>query len=272
MQTITNPLADLHIHSNNSADGYNAVDEIAQMAVSKGLSVIAITDHCECNAYIETNAPALMKKSFEDSLAAKTKYAGQILVTAGIELGQPNQDKKAAQTALNAHDYDFVLASLHNSTNTYDYYYFDYQNPKICLNGLLEQYFTELLEIAQNADYDSLAHLTYPVRYMGKKLEEIDFNYHNSIIDEIFSALIKREKSLEINLSTIRKGHGWATPHLNLIKRFYDLGGKYITLGSDAHRVSEVGENLQDGINLIKQAGFENVTYYVARKPHFIKI
>lgn len=270
MQNITNPLADLHIHSLNSTDGYNSVDELVQAAILKSLSVVAITDHCECHAYLETNAPTLMKKSFEDALAAKEKYSEQILVTTGIELGQPNQDKAAAKTALSAHNYDFVLASLHNSSNAYDYYYFDYQNPKICLNSLLDQYFTELLEIAQNADYDSLAHLTYPVRYMGKKLEEIDFAQHVKLIDEILSTLVKRKKSLEINLSTIRKGHGWPSPHFELIKRFYDLDGKYITLGSDAHRADEVGTHLTDGIDILKKIGFSGVTYYLSRKPHLI--
>ena len=272
MQNITNPLADLHLHSNNSTDGYNSVSEIAKSAVRKGLSVIAITDHCECHAYFEQNTAVNMKKSFEDALAAKVEFAGKILITAGIELGQPNQNKKAASAALSAHNYDFVLASLHNLLDKYDYYYVDYLDPKIDINKLLDEYFTELLEIAQSADYDSLAHLTYPVRYMDKKLEKIDFAVHKNFIDKILSAVIKREKALEINLSTLRKGLGFTIPHYDLIKRFYDLGGKYITLGSDAHREAEVGENLTDGINLIKKVGFNAVTYYVARKPHLIKI
>lgn len=49
--------ADLHLHTRYS-DGYNSVDEIIQMAVSKGLTHIAITDHDNLVGYDEKKQKA----------------------------------------------------------------------------------------------------------------------------------------------------------------------------------------------------------------------
>ena len=59
---------------------------------------------------------------------------------------------------------------------------------------------------------------------------------------------------------------------MDILTRFKELGGKYVTIGSDAHHYYDVGAGISEGLDAIKQAGFENVTYFENRTPVMLKI
>ena len=61
-------------------------------------------------------------------------------------------------------------------------------------------------------------------------------------------------------------------PDLPLVKRFRELGGKYITVGSDAHTADMVGKGIEEGLRIAKLAGFEHYAYFEDHKPVLIEI
>jgi histidinol-phosphatase (PHP family) len=50
------------------------------------------------------------------------------------------------------------------------------------------------------------------------------------------------------------------------------LGGEIVTIGSDAHFATHVGSHFDDGISLLKQAGFSYYTIFRKRQPVFVSI
>ena len=96
-------LADYHMHSKYSFDGSEELDTICQTAIRRGLSEIAITDHMD----IYTGLPYDEQMNFDvpggeqhhmDAVGLykelcnmKEKYAGQLKVRIGAELGQPRR-------------------------------------------------------------------------------------------------------------------------------------------------------------------------------------
>jgi len=50
------------------------------------------------------------------------------------------------------------------------------------------------------------------------------------------------------------------------------LGGKYVSLGSDAHDLERIGENFAYYSHLIKDCGFEYITHFKKREPELIMI
>ena len=85
----------------------------------------------------------------------------------GIELGQPNQDLEAAEQALAGRDYDFVIGSIHNIRGYEDFFFLDYSKiERSFIDALLETYWQEELEVIRWGKFDSLGHLTYPLRYI----------------------------------------------------------------------------------------------------------
>lgn len=270
-------ISDCHCHSNCSFDGIDSVDALCNQAISLGLYALTVTDHCEASGYADPinsefgNFSQLIPKSIVEMKAAQKKYKDKLHVYRGLELGQPMQDLKSADTALALDDFDFVLASVHNVAETKDFYWLDYT--KSFAYDVLGRYFEEVLETARWNHFDSLAHLTYPLRYItGEHNVQIDLKDFEKIIDEIFLTLIKNEKALEINTSGLRQKIGKTLPDEKLIKRFKSLGGKYMTIGSDAHCVKDLGKGLEQGLEVIKKCGFDAYTIYDKHCPVQIKL
>lgn len=270
-------LCDLHTHSNNSFDAENSVFEMCQKAMDIGIQTIAITDHMETpeiSLKEKSQFGDLMKqinKSVKDVDECKVKFKNQLQILKGVELGEPMHKPELTKEAMSIDDYDFVLASIHNLLNEDDFYFLEFAEDNV--DCLLTKYFDELLDTAQNADFDSLAHLTYPLRYIAERTNiKVDLNQYSIAIDNIFKALISRGKALEINVSGLFKQIGETLPGENLIKRFKDLGGKYITVGSDAHNIDNVGKGIDVGIEIAKKCGFDYVTIFENRKPKLIEI
>ncbi|MBQ8847188.1 MAG: histidinol phosphate phosphatase, partial [Lachnospiraceae bacterium] len=57
-----------------------------------------------------------------------------------------------------------------------------------------------------------------------------------------------------------------------IIRRYRELGGRIITIGSDAHKSQNVGAHIKEAVEIIKNAGFEEITLFKNREPRFIKI
>lgn len=269
-------LSDTHIHSINSFDAENSVYDLCTAAIEKGISYIAFTDHMEApeiklgDRSVFGNMVKQISKSVSDAEEAYKIFDGQLKVLRGMELGEPMHEPRLTKKAMAIADFDFVLASIHNVRNTEDFYYLEYRESEV--PDLLKRYFDELLETALNADFDSLAHLTYPLRYIIERTDiQVNLEDYSEVIDNIFKALIERDKALEINTSGLRT-IGMTMPDITLVKRFRELGGKYVTIGSDAHKTENVGYGIEKGIEIARTCGFEHFTVFEKRKPQLIQI
>lgn len=270
-------LCDFHTHSDNSFDAENTVDEMCTAAINRGLWAIAVTDHCEapfikCGENCEFGSfDRQIPKSVNDALAAKEKYRGKLNVICGLELGEPMHDLSQTAHALNYADFDFVLASVHNLRDRDDFYYMDYS--KVDIDMLLGDYFAELAETAAFDHFDSLSHLTYPLRYIVERTGKFpDLSKHREQIENIFNILIKNKKSLEINVSGLFQPINMTLPHQELINLYRKMGGEYITIGTDAHSSERVGVGVEKGIEAAQIAGFAYYTVYKKHTPQKIYI
>ena len=80
--------------------------------------------------------------------------------------------------------------------------------------------------------------------------------------------LANKGKALEIN--TKRLGSKEAVEIIMPIyKRFYEVGGRLVTVGSDAHRVEEIGRGLDTGLEIAERSKLK-VVYFKEGKPHYI--
>lgn len=264
-------LYDSHVHSDNSPDGRSSVTFLCENAVAKGLRGISITDHCEVDFIDEGRYKTTIKQSTFESLKAKAVFRGNLIVSTGIELGQPTSNIAEAEKMLKSHNFDFVLGSMHNAKDGIDYYCRDYKN--IDAEAMLRGYFNDVLEMCRWNGFDSLAHLTYPVRYIqGRDGIAVDLAKFNDITDEILLTLVKNEKALEINSSGYRQKLNGPMPPPDYVKRFKELGGKYVTIGSDAHNTEDLGADIGRAMLVAQKAGFMQFAIYIGRTPMLIDI
>ena len=265
---------DLHMHTLGSFDAERTAPEMCESAIENSLATIAITDHFDVDFYEEHNLGERQKLSREGVLCAREKYSDKIRILRGIELGQPVYDLPLTEKTLERYEYDFVIGSIHNLRNMPDFSSLDYPNlTQDDIYDLLEKYFEEELLLAKWNGFDTLAHLTYPMRYIEQSGRfKTDLSRYNDICDEIFKTLIANGKALEINTSGLRQPIGKTMPTEDFVRRFKELGGEYLTLGSDAHFTQHVGANIDDGYAIAERCGFEYVTYFENRKPVKVKI
>ncbi len=266
-------LIDLHTHTDNSFDGHHSTMFLCETAYMKGLRAVAFTDHLEMDAFYKGSFNRTAIQSYFEIAKARSAFNGKLLVCVGAELGQAVYNKEVSEKLLETMKYDFVIGAIHNLPEIEDFYYMDFDDESIDYMALLEQYFDWELKLAQWAKFDTLAHLTYPLRYIvGKYKKTVDMSRFSGVIDEILVTLIKNEKALEINTAGLRQPIGVTSPDEEIIKRYKELGGKLITIGSDAHYAEHLGAGIDKGYELALRCGFDKIAVYQNRTPTLIPI
>lgn len=197
-------LFDSHVHSDNSHDGEHSITFLCEHAEQKKLMGLCITDHYELDQNL-AQADLCLRNSFMETGKARQAFDYRLVVMNGIEMGQAIQNKEKAQEILRRYRFDFVLGSLHCIRGMDDFAYIDFSD--LDVDVILTRYFEEILELCQWGQFDSLAHLTYPLRYItGQYHIPVDLSRYDSIIDEILRTLAQKGLGLEINTAGLRRG------------------------------------------------------------------
>ena len=66
---------------------------------------------------------------------------------------------------------------------------------------------------------------------------------------------------IEINTSSLRKEHEQTMPGKELLEFYKNNGGRYVTIGSDAHLVEDIGADYMVAKELLKEVGLQEVIY-----------
>ena len=119
-------------------------------------------------------------------------------------------------------------------------------------------------------------HIDYVIRYIIKNysnvMTKIDYTEFKELLNEILISIIKNDKGIEINTSGIRYGLGTPHPNIEILKRYRELGGKIITIGSDAHKKEDLVSNFDIAYDMLETVGFNSIAVFYKRQPEFKKI
>ena len=259
-------LADFHIHTCFSGDSEANVDAVIQSAISKGMKHMAITDHNDFefeNGKFELD----IEKYFEYMSKKKIEYKDQITLSIGIECGLEPRFADRIEKLLSSYDFDFVIGSSH-VINGRDPYYKEYFEDRPVHDAMVE-YLESIIENIQIFNnFDVYGHLDYMMRYAPVSPEEKRYNYneYGELFDKILNTLISKDKGIEINTSPLRSELADTNPNIQVIKRYKELGGQIITIGSDSHKPEDVGANFDDAKKLLLDADFSHFNIFSGRK------
>lgn len=263
-------LADFHIHTCFSGDSEANVDEVIQSAISKGLKYMAFTDHNDFefeNGKFELD----IEKYFEYMTNKKLEYKDQIDISVGIECGLEPRFADRIEKLLASYNFDFVIGSSH-VINGRDPYYKEYFENRPVHDAMVEYLESIIENISIFNNFDVYGHLDYMMRYAPVSPEEKRYNYeeYGELFDKILTTLISKGKGIEINTSPLRSGFLDTNPNLQVIRRYKELGGQIITIGSDSHKPEDVGANFNDAKNLLIDAGFSHFNIFSMRSASSI--
>lgn len=268
---------DSHTHTNNSHDSKCIPYDLCQSAVQKGLSGITITDHCDTEYYIIDNVRSKVLSSIDDAEKMNREFHGKLRVFKGVEIGESIYDEDSTKDVLSLCDYDMVLGSVHAVRLSKHYNPFSqidfssWSDEKI--SEYMSVYFDDMLEMTQSLDFDVLTHITCPLGYINFKYGK-NYNYECEMpkIELILKRIIERNLALEVNTSRTALNKDGFMADGKILSLYKKLGGRLITIGSDCHVAENCAFNFDNGLKLIKDAGFDSVCHFENRKPKFTKI
>jgi len=259
---------DYHMHSRVSFDGHDTGIEMALAAKAAGLREICFTDH------LDYDPRGLMGIMSFDTDVYNAEYddleVPGLKIRRGMEFGMTVDNRARFKKDLQRRPFDFALGSVH-FVDGLDVYFEDYWQDKTVFQA--ERRFLEAtLECVQlHEDFDVLAHLTYIGKTVAHKAPRTPpYEAHQELIDEILKVLVKKGKGMEMNTSGVDRCGGYL-PTADYFRRFKELGGEIVTVGSDAHQSLRVGQYSFEACEILKDI-FGYVCTFENRKPIFHKL
>lgn len=223
---------DSHIHTQFSTDSKMKLSEAIKETQKFNIGVI-VTEHMELG-YPKKNSFVFDSKNY---FSEYEKYRSKN-VFLGVEIGLKMSNYEENKKLINENNFDFVIGSIH-TVNEVDVSKKEFYQNKSKLESYNE-YFDYALKCLNKYDcFDSLGHIDYIARYSPYEDKEMYYEMFSEKIDDILLALIKKGKILEINTKRLFDKTA-INNMLKIYKRYYNLGGKYVTIGSDAHCINNL--------------------------------
>lgn len=265
-------ISDYHLHSSFSGDSEATPESMIQKAVSLGMKQMCFTDHYDMDYPDEPELFLFdVDKYFETMRHLKEQYKATIKLCIGIELGLQKHLAPRCADLIQQYPFDFVIGSTHVVNHMDPYYpeYFEGRMERDCY----EQFFQEILDnLNVFQDYDVCGHLDYIVRYGPDKNKFYSYPAYREILDDIIKTCVHKGVGLEINTGGIAYGLGTTNPHPDILKRYRELGGEIITVGSDAHTPERLAFEFKKAHDILLACGFRYYSVFENRKPVYIPL
>lgn len=259
---------DSHMHTSFSSDSDTPMEAMVQRAITLGLKDICFTEHLDLDYPENPDGFTFLVDTdayFREYSRLKEKYSDEIVLRFGIELGMQKHLSDRYNALLSRYPFDFVLASQHlvGGEDPYDRSYWEGKEER----DVYRAYFEELYENLSRMDqFDCASHLDYIVRYGPNRNRDFTYAAYADVIDPILKLVIRKDKALEVNSAGIRYGLGDPNPAGDILRRYRELGGVHLSLGSDAHRPEDMATHFEEIQEMLRGMGFTSLSLYRARR------
>ncbi len=242
------------------------MENYVKKAVADGDKYFITTEHADLESYVFQGEDILADIEKQQQIVSRLNEKYPIKVLLGIEVGWKKSIHQRNLDIVKKYPFDMVILSIHE-TEQYDVAAPEYRKGRTADDCYREYLRMALRAIENFDDFDTFAHIDYVLRYVG----HTDLSKHKEQLSAVFTKLIEKGKALEINTKTFSDPQ--AVERMEYIVWLYtSLGGKKITLGSDAHTVSRHKNGFDKVIATLKANGITEVCMFIARKEHTVSI
>jgi histidinol-phosphatase (PHP family) len=254
---------DSHLHTDLSPDSDVPIDVYCALAVERGISEIAITDHVDFDprdpAY-DYRDFATRERTVRD--AAERWAPHGLAVRFGAELTCNRRWEEDVRAHLLVHAYDYTIGSVHDWPES------PYRSPDrgrwiatTPLYEVLAPYFDEVIGAARSGLFDTIGHIDVVKRYLHPHLPATALAGAPELFEGALRAVVESGAALEINTSGLRQGVGETYPAPWVVGMYRELGGRRVTVGSDAHRRTQFAFGLEEGYAIAAQARLDEISF-----------
>lgn len=244
--------------------------------IKQGLTTMCFTEHNDYEYPVTPETPEGIFVVNTDSylydlIQYKEKYADKIKVLFGVELGLQPQLMRQNAVYAKSYDFDFIIGSVHICNGKDPYFPAFYEGRRD--EEAYREYFECVLEnVKKFSNFDVLGHMDYVVRYGATMDQEYSYSKYKDLIDPVLELLVNNGKGLEINTGGLKKGMRDLHPCLDILKRYKELGGEIITIGSDSHDTTHIAEHFDRAYEALQTCGFRYYSVFEKRIAEFKKL
>ena len=252
---------DAHMHTDLSPDSMVPLELYAAQAAERGIPEIAITDHVD----FMPGAPAYKYADYGKRemivREAAERWAGRVTIRFGVELTYESRYEEEIREHLRTHSYDYAIGSVHaQSDGPYDWDRIESFVAGKTVVEATEFYFGEVLATVRSGLFDTMGHLDMCKRWLQRWFPPSAFAAAPEMYEPILAALAESDMALEVNSSGLRQGIGETYPPAWAVARYRELGGRQVTVGSDAHLPESFAFGLEEAYAIVAAAGFSRLS------------
>lgn len=259
---------DLHTHSQYSFDGNESVSSLCVVAAARNIEILAITDHCDMVPGRD-GFSGFLRSENERTLAFQNVHPEQVELLNGIEIGNAINMPAETRSVLESRSFDFVLGAIHFLPDGTDIYQMKLQT-ETDVNRMFQQYFGQLADLVEMGGFDSLAHLDYPLRVLLGTVDRPTIFQYRDLVEPILDGLVRQKIALELNTRGTYDWQNRVGPEDWVLRKYRELGGTKITIGSDAHTLQRIGAGFGAAVAAMEKTGFHSFTVYRNRMAYQI--
>jgi histidinol-phosphatase (PHP family) len=235
--------------------------DLAAAAEARGLKGIVFTCHCPLPDGMSAGvrmAPSEWECYQELVQTAREEFDGRVDVRLGVESDwlpglEPWLEKLHGSAPLH-----YVLGSVHPQIQEYKDLFLTGDWP-----AYHRQYFSNLAEAAETGLFDCLSHPDLVKNYGTETWDLTTLMPHIlNCLDRIAATGI----AMELNTSGRNKTLPEMNPGPEILRAMRERNIP-VVVGADAHDPGRVGDNFGEAFDLLASCGYEQVRYFIDRKP-----
>lgn len=252
---------DTHLHTNASPDGKMTPEAAIVTLQKKGLGGI-FTEHVD----YDTKGKMVFSADLSRYPGEYLKYKSDTVLL-GLEINLIAECVEQNRLLASLPNLDYIIGSVHYTDG------FDIGFDGLRADDYFKKYGTDfykrhlayMVEVVEVSDFfDAFGHIDYISRYSTLSEKNVLYDDFSDLYDQLLSILVKRD--IPIELSTRRlKEKGALSNLFKIYKRYRDLGGRYVTIGSDAHKAERIGNDFGIAYDMVNEVGLVPV-YFKERR------
>ena len=264
-------MVDIHIHTSFSPDAVGKMENYILRAIELGMKTIGFSEHInldlEYYKMLEGNTD--IEAYFQEVLRLKKVYGDKIKILFGGEVGFDKKIEKQAEELIAKYPFDYIINSIHlvSGEDAWLMPFYKDRTKKEAYDLYLDNVYESL---CASYEFNTVGHIGYVIRRAPYDEISMTIGEFGDKLDKIFKKVIELDVAIEINTKASKSLR--FLPTVEILERYFELGGRKITYGSDSHDTNRLLDGYEEVKNFLLAHGITETLSFENGKAIYNKI